>query len=184
MNIEDIKNRLEELETEKAENVRKVKKFKKETREKIAELSEKIDTTPDPMEAVRLNKERSDLREGLELFEKKDRTSKPIMTMSENNAIRSALNAEIEETKVKHREAILEALEAFEAVMNEYANEAEGLEALKERAWKLSSNAVLSGGDYKAEALEAFDEYHAGASNFFYAYFNNRRNAILASKRW
>ena len=130
----EIEKRIEELEGMKAERERNIAEFKKDTKAKIDELTRKIDGSMDPFEAVKLNRERQDLKDGLELFNKKNADKRPIMDAGELNRTLRQLDAEIEDLKDERQAEILEAYHAFEAVMDKYADEAEALEALKNRA--------------------------------------------------
>lgn len=168
----EIENRIEELEAMKNERTQNVKEFRKTANAKINELNKKIEETADPFEAVKLNRECEDLKAGLELFNKKNADAQPDIERSECERLTKAVNVEIDALKEDHKTEILEAYRAFEAVMDKYVDEAQGLEELKVRLFRLSNGRVSS--SYRANDFSSYENDEPGICGGITNYFNQR----------
>lgn len=168
MTIEDIKNKIEDLEKTRAESSKRITDFKTETRDRINELSEEIRSSGDPYIIARKTRERAALFEDLELIDKQK--APQLMNISEYGEIKATLNAEIEELKAERSAAILAAIEQIEDTIDDYENEAEALENLKTRAQRLALKMCVSS-DSKYFDFSMLDNSHPGASRYVNTYF-------------
>ena len=173
--FEEIIDRLNKAEANRNEKQTRLRREYASANEKAIAIDEALKTAEDPEEYKKLLREKSENTSFLEFLNaRKPNGFKPAITKNEFRDITETCNSEIKALQDSYAPKIQKEIERLISLLDEYSNEAEELEAIKNKACCLysnSSSALNITGDIKDKDIDPlFYFYHICK-----AYFNHRQ---------
>ena len=183
--IIEIKKKIEQLESEKADIITNGNRELKEAKSKLEELTAKRDNCSNSDEYIQLTKEIQDTEFKIEFTNKKlFQVKNGFISSGELSEIKKTIDSEIAKLQEERAPAIKAEVEKLVQLMDIYADEAEELDILKDRAGNLTHptashiSSRWSSGEIGVRFPTIFGFWEA----FWEAYFKRRYIISLVKK--
>lgn len=181
-NIEEISKNLDAVRIDRDEKQSKLRNEFEAAKRKAIELEAALKEAEDPEEYKKLLNAKSENDNFIEFLKARNPNSfKPAITQTEYREINKTINLEVEKLQKEHAPKILKEVQKLVAMLDEYSDEAEAIESVRDKASLLYNNShssVYKTGEIKNMDIDPMFYFFHICREYF-----NHRSTIKRLKR-